>query len=135
MDIHFTTREFRLLLDLAYIGNWVLNSPRSDDQIREYDHLARKLFALCPEAGMDALVQSTPGGLLPSTAYVDGGIHEAIADYEDSVFFNILSEELARRDLGLETSDPEDFTELTERMEDYLDEFDKNGLSSIHIDI
>ena len=51
------------------------------------------------------------------------------------MFFNILAEELARRDLGLEESDPEDFTELTERMEEYLAEFDRNGLGAIHIDI
>ena len=42
---------------------------------------------------------------------------------------------LARRDLGLEDCEPEDYTELSNRMEDYLDEFDKNGLGSINIDI
>ena len=47
----------------------------------------------------------------------------------------IPPEELARRDLGLEDCEPEDYTELSNRMEDYLDEFDKNGLGSINIDI
>ena len=51
------------------------------------------------------------------------------------MFYNILAEELARRDLGLEDSDPEDFTELSARMEEYLTEFDKNGLSTINIDL
>ena len=51
------------------------------------------------------------------------------------MFYNILAEELARRDLGLETTDPEDFTELQNRMEDYMAEFDKNGLNTINIDI
>ena len=46
-----------------------------------------------------------------------------------------LAEELARRDLGLETTYPEDFTELQNRMEDYMAEFDKNGLNTINIDI
>ena len=73
--------------------------------------------------------------IFPSQAYEDGGIHEAIADYEDAVFYNILAEELARRDLGLEDYDPDDFTELTARMEEYLAEFDKNGLNAINIDI
>ena len=68
-------------------------------------------------------------------AYEDGGIHEAIADYEDAVFYNILAEELARRDLGLEDSDPENFDELTARMEDYLNEFEKNGLDTVSVDI
>ena len=68
-------------------------------------------------------------------AYEDGGIHEAIADYEDAVLYNILAEELARRDLGLEDSDPENFDELTARMEDYLNEFEKNGLDTVSVDI
>ena len=51
----------------------------------------------------------------PRSAYEDGGIHEAIADYEDAVFYNILAEELARRDLGLEDTDPEDVDRADKR--------------------
>ena len=135
MNIELTDKEFRRLLDLIYIGNWILNSTRGDDRFEDYDKLQEKLFSQCPAHGMRSLVQFWRGNLYPSRAYEEGGIHEAIADYEDAVFFNILAEELARRDLGLEDSDPEDFTELSERMEEYLAEFDRNGLGAIHIDI
>ena len=135
MNIELTDKEFRRLLDMVYIGNWILNSTRGDDRFEDYDLLQENLFALCPGSGMRALVQSWQGHIFPSRAYEDGGIHEAIADYEDAVFYNILAEELARRDLGLEDTDPEDFTELTARMEEYLSEFDKNGLGTINIDI
>ena len=135
MNIEFTDKEFRRLLDLVYIGNWILNSTRGDDRFEDYDLLQEKLFALCSKNGMPSLVQRWQGHIFPSQAYEDGGIHEAIADYEDAVFFNILAEELARRDLGLENSDPEDFTELSARMEEYLSEFDRNGLGAINIDI
>ena len=135
MNIELSEKELRRLLDLVYVGNWILNSARGDDRFEDYDLLQEKLFALAPERGMRSLVQRWRGHVFPSQAYEDGGIHEAIADYEDAVFFNILAEELARRDLGLEEYDPEDFTELSARMEDYQDEFDKNGLGSINIDI
>lgn len=135
MNIEFTDKEFRRLLDMVYIGNWILNSTRDDDRFEDYDLLQEKLFALCQSNGMPSLIQRWHGHIFPSRAYEDGGIHEAIADYEDAVFYNILAEELARRDLGLEDSDPEDFTELAGRMEDYLAEFDKNGLDTINIDI
>ena len=135
MNIELTEKEFRRLLDLVYIGNWILNSTRGEDRFEDYDLLQEKLFALCPGQGMRALVQQWQGHIFPSKAYEEGGIHEAIADYEDAVFFSILAEELARRDLGLEATDPEDFTELSERMEEYLSEFDRNGLAAIHIDI
>ena len=135
MNIELTDKEFRRLLDMVYIGNWILNSARGNDRFEDYDELQEKLFALCPENGMRSLVQSWQGHIFPSRAYEDGGIHEAIADYEDAVFYNILAEELARRDLGLEDSDPENFDELTERMESYLDEFEKNGLDTVNVDI
>ena len=135
MNIELSKKEFRRLLDMIYIGNWILNSTRGNDRFEDYDFLQEKLFALCAKNGMPSLSQSWHGHIFPSRAYEEGGIHEAIADYEDAVFFNILAEELARRDLGLESSDPDDFSELQARMEEYLDEFEKNGLNTISIDI
>ena len=135
MNIELSDREFRRLLDMVYIGNWIQNSTRGDDRFEDYDLMQEKLFALCPANGMRSLVQMWHGHIFPSKAYEDGGIHEAIADYEDAVFYDILAEELARRDLGLENSDPEDATELTNRMDEYMAEFEKNGLSTINIDI
>jgi len=135
LQLELSKKEFRRLLDMVYIGNWILNSARGDDRFEDYDDLEEKLFSLCAQQGMGALSQVWEGHIYPSHAYEEGGIHEAIADYEDAVFYQILAEELARRDLGLEDSDPEDFTELTERMEDYLDEFEKNGLDDINVEL
>lgn len=135
MMIELTDKEFRRLLDMVYIGNWILNSTRGEDRFEDYDDLQEKLFALSGKNGMKALAQSYMGHVFPSLAYTEGGIHEAIADYEDAVFYDILAEELARRDLGLEDSDPEDFTELQGRMDEYLSEFDKNGLNTVTVDL
>ena len=92
MNIELSEKEFRRLLDMIYIGNWILNSTRGDDRFEDYDLLQEKLFALCPSHGMRALVESWQGHIFPSRAYEEGGIHEAIADYEDAVFYNILAE-------------------------------------------
>ena len=135
MQIELTDKEFRRLLDLVYVGNWILNSTRGEDRFEDYDLLQEKLFALSTGAGMPSLVQRWRGHIFPSKAYEEGGIHEAIADYEDAMFFDILAEELARRDLGLEDHEPEDYTELTARMDEYLDEFDRSGLSAVHMDL
>ena len=135
LNIELSEKEFRRLLDMVYIGNWILNSTRGDDRFEDYDQLQEKLFSLCPDHGMRALIQRWHGHIFPSQAYEDGGIHEAIADYEDGVFFNILAEELARRDLDLVDTDPEDFSELTARMDEYMAEFEKNGLNTINIDL
>lgn len=39
---------------------------------------------------MQALVEKWEGVDVPSRAFSDGGIHEAIMDYEDTVFYEIL---------------------------------------------
>ena len=135
MNIELNEKEYRRLLDMVYIGNWILNSTRGDDRFEDYDRGEERLFSLAPAQGMTSLVQIWQGHIYPSQAFADGGIHEAIADYEDAVFFDILAEELARRDLGFEETDPEDYTELNARMDEYLDEFDRSGLSAVHMDL
>ncbi len=134
MNIELSEKEFRRLLDLIYIGNWILNSTRGDDRFEDYDQLQEKFFRLAGKNGMKALVESYMGHYFPSRAYEDGGIHEAIADYEDAVFFDILAEELARRDMADENLNQDDEDELTTRMNDYMDEFEKNGVDHLTVD-
>ena len=131
MDITLSTREFRHLLDLVYVGNWILNSTRGNDRFEEYDDLQEKFFTLAAKNGLPELAQNYYGHIFPSQAYEEGGIHDAIADYEDAVFFDILAEELARRDLGCLDSEPADYTELNARMDEYMDEFEKSGVENL----
>ena len=134
MDIELTDREFRRLLDMVYVGNWVLNSTRGDDRFEDYDLLQEKLFAQCAKTGMKELYSTWYGHVFPSKAFEEGGIHEAIADYEDAVFFDILAEELARRDMTQDENDPEDLEILVSRMGEYISEFEKNGIDNLSID-
>ena len=135
MNIGLTDKEFRRLLDMVYIGNWILNSTRlENDRFDDYDLLQEKIFTLCAQNGMNALVERYRGHYYPSKAYEEGGIHEAIAEYEDAVFFDILAEELARRDMEEENLSADDVNELASRMDDYMDEFEKNGIDNVSVD-
>lgn len=134
LNIELSEKEFRRLLDLVYIGDWILNSARGEDRFEDYDLVLEKLFGQCPKVGMDALVDTWRGHAFPSKAYREGGIHEAIADYEDAVFFDILAEELARRDMEGDGVDMDDETELVGRMEEYYEEFEQNGIDNLTVD-
>ena len=133
MHIELTKKEFRRLLDMVYIGNWILNSTRGDDRFEDYDNIESKLFALCREQGMQTLVEKWEGEDVPSRAFSEGGIHEAIMDYEDTVFYEILAEELARRDLDYQPVSKENYDELVSRMDDYIAEFEAHGTDNILI--
>ncbi|MGE4484239.1 MAG: hypothetical protein AB7C97_03875 [Oscillospiraceae bacterium] len=134
MNIELTEKEFRRLLDMVYIGNWILNSTRENDRIADYDHVESKIFAQCAKTGMHSLYEIRDGEILPSAAFEDGGIHEAIIDYEDTVFFEILAEELARKDMNFEPISSDNFDELTDRIDEYIEEFEQNGVENISLD-
>ena len=78
MQIELTKKQYRRLLDLVYIGNWVLNSTRGTDRFSDYDEVEGLLFTKAPSVGMPELIDTWPGGACPSRAFVTGGIHEAV---------------------------------------------------------
>ncbi len=135
MELHLTGKQFRRLLDLVYIGNWVLNSTRGDDRIRDYDQVESLVFSHCLDHGMTSLVELYNGEIIPSRAFAEGGIHEAIMAYEDVTFFEILAEELALRDLDAERATEENYDEVMDRMEQYMGEFEAHGTDHISVDM
>lgn len=126
MHIDLTPKEYRRLLDLVYIGNWVLNSTRGEDRFADYDDLESKIFALSP-----ALSEPWNGTTVPSRAYREGGIHEAIAYYEDTIFYEILAEELSRRDMDYAEITEENYDEIVGRMDQYMSEFESSGVDHL----
>ena len=81
------------------------------------------------------LAERLDGEIIPSRAFADGGIHEAIADYEDAVFYEILAEELALRDMDGEPMTRENYNALMQRIDDYMGEFEEHGTDRITVDL
>ncbi len=52
--IHFTKSEYRILLDLIYITDWILHSHDPEDQsnTQEYSNLFSKINVLCQGHGL-----------------------------------------------------------------------------------
>ena len=134
MNIELTEQQYRYLLDLVYIGNWVLNSVRENDRIQEYDQVESLIFSHAPAHGMRKLVERLDGQIIPSRAFADGGIHEAIADYEDVAFYEILAEEMALRDMDGVPLNGENYVRLMDRIETYMREFDVHGTENISVE-
>ena len=119
MELHLSEKQYRRLLDLVYIGNWVLNSTRGDDRISDYDKVESLIFSHCLEHGMAPLVELYGNEIIPSRAFAEGGIHE----------------ELALRDLDAERATVENYDEVMERMEQYMGEFEAHGTDHINVDM
>ena len=134
MKLELTKKQYRRLLDMVYIGNWILNSTRGDQRFADYDEVESLVFGKALVSGMPALAEVYEGEIVPSRAFAEGGIHEAIMEYENNVFFEILAEDLARRDMDDPPIDETNYDELTRRIDDYMAEFEEHGTDNILID-
>ena len=83
---------------------------------------------------MSTLAETYEGEVIPSRAFAEGGIHEAIMDYENNVFFEILAEDLARRDMDDVPIDESNYEELASRIDAYIDEFEAHGTDNITVE-
>ena len=134
MKLELTGKQFRRLLDMVYIGNWILNSTRGEDRFKDYDEVESLLFTRAAMEGMPMLAAYYKGEIVPSRAFAEGGIHEAIAEYENNVFFDILAEDLARRDMDDPPIDESNYPELASRIDAYISEFEEHGTDNILVD-
>ena len=75
MNLELSQKQFRRLLDLVYIGNWILNSTRGDQRFTDYDEVESLLFGRAALEGMPSLAELYQGEIVPSRAFVEGGIH------------------------------------------------------------
>lgn len=135
MNLELNKKQFRRLLDMVYIGNWILNSTRGDQRFTDYDEVESLLFGKAAAEGMPSLAELYQGEIVPSRAFVEGGIHEAIMEYENNVFFDILAEDLARRDMDDVPIDESNYAELASRIDAYISEFEEHGTDNILVDI
>ena len=44
MQFELTEKQYRRLLDMVYIGNWILNSARGQDRFSDYDEVNPSCF-------------------------------------------------------------------------------------------
>ena len=98
MQFELTEKQYRRLLDMVYIGNWILNSARGQDRFSDYDEVEALLFSKSFSTGMKDLAELWHGEAVHSRAFVTGGIHEAIDVYKrQGLFWTTTVTSTARR--------------------------------------
>lgn len=146
MKINFTKNEYRLFLDIAYLGQWMLQAYESDlsGEDDEHEMLVQKIYSFGKEMGCGDLVESSKklNKFYPTQLYEDeSGIHDKIDRYNDDTFWDELINRLAERDAhadaeasNQEISSVEDFLKLSApHGSRYAQEFSENGLRNLTI--
>jgi len=146
MKIDITKEEYRNLIDILYIADWVLTSYKSehDPEMDKYQQLRNKFYALAKQMGMENLIEfdSELNNYYETAEFEDdSACHQLIDEYDNESFWDRLIEELTMRDLHAEV----DVRKIKEKDSDvyfdryaaiekkYLKEFEKNGLENLTI--
>ncbi|WLV24395.1 hypothetical protein QR721_12240 [Aciduricibacillus chroicocephali] len=139
MKINFTKDQYRQLLELLYLGEWVANSAKDEeDRIVEYDELYQHVISFAKEFNCDDIItydESFDAHI--ETMEYENAMQKHIAKYDGDVFWTELAERLAKRDvlekLGDQAPNDEVIDELFAVEEKYLKEFAENGMNHISV--
>ena len=147
MKVDITKKEYRTLLDMLGIANWVLHAHRDEDARRTepYRELEQKFFKLAADFGLEDLIvlDENENRYYPTPEFDEEGPMLTFMDeYNDETFWKELVERLAMRDVLShighkefhEMEVEERLNKLDAAIEVYEDEFAKNGLNRLVVD-
>ena len=141
MSLHLEPDEYRKLIELAYLGEWLINAHH-DSEVQEEDasSVLQRLLASAPDSDLIAQDPET-GDYFMKDIWVEQLYESYILDYDDHVFWDELTERLAQRDLarrrGVDMdaiSRDEDLMDLIPLEEKYRRELETNGIDRLAID-
>src|SRR5688572_22467662 len=99
MDLSLKEEEYRRLMVLAYLGEWMVNAIQKNPDSAFVD-LVDKIYAQTKDTPLEKLVEFNPDdlGWVPSEAF-DAEAHALIDQYDDKTFWEELTARLTERDL------------------------------------
>lgn len=143
MKINITKKEYRLLVEMLYLADWMMHSHSIERPYQEHEMLKNKLLSFYKEMDAEDIIeQSKQSDDYYEVNEFDEYIHEKFIDpYDTETFWDELIDRLAMRDLineiGIEKyksmEGMERITRSEEVRERYANEFEHNGLKNVKI--
>lgn len=147
MKIDLTKDEFRGLLDMVFLGDWVLSAYETSEEINpekeKYKTIVQKIYSFAKDFGFGDLIEHTPELNLynESPEFEESEVQDYIAEYEENTFWEKLISSLAGRDALKDVtpekikklSDDERFTLMLKYEEKWAEEFDTHGLDRLDV--
>ena len=143
MKIECTKEEFKVLLDMVYAGNILINGMRSqEEKMEEYASMEQFFLSKAKEYGLENIAEYDEeySEYIPTREYEDEDFNEYIDEYETRVFWEELVMRLARRDaLNYAGDVDQDITkaalkEMQLKLEDkYEEEIEANGIMNLKV--
>lgn len=136
MKINFTKKQYRLLLDIVFAGDNIINGFKiPSEHIEEYEKLQQHIYSFAKDFGLENLIEydSEYDMFFETREFEDSEINEIIDQYDNDVFWDELAFRLAKRDVRKGKNIDESFKKLLDIEEKYSEEFYKNGLKNVKV--
>ncbi|MFC5406877.1 hypothetical protein [Cohnella soli] len=139
MKIELTKKQYRDLIELLFLGNWLANASRTgaegDERLEKYEEIQYFILSYAKQFQADDVVKAE-GNEFYSTMDFEEKLMPVVEEYDDYTFWEQISMKLAKRDLLREIGPVSNLKEEhKERMyeieEQYEIEFEKNGLKNL----
>lgn len=142
MKINITKKEYRTLLDMLYIADWVLHSHTiKETKHNEYEALKQKFLSYFKEMEADDQIEFSTelNEYFEKTQYEELLIKKFIEPYESKLFWDELMHRLSERDvihaMGIEQYKKMDPMERMRKVEEakaqYANDFEKHGVEHL----
>lgn len=148
--IEFTKKQFKTLLKLVYLGNWIANAQRDgsveNPHKEEYEKLENYIFSFAKQFGLDEWVNdedAADGKFFPTRFFEEEtDVQELIEEYDKETFWDELIHLLGDRDFYRHYSreeirkmtQDERFNKLYEFIDRWADEMAEYGIERLKID-
>ncbi|MCB1934705.1 MAG: hypothetical protein KDF59_02065 [Nitrosomonas sp.] len=146
MKINITKKEYRLLLDILHLGEWMLTAHDQEEmpEKKKYQDLVQKFYSYAEEMGCGNLIEANKelNKYYETREYEDTSeVNEIIENYNNAEFWEELVPRLAMRDaeetMGYDAIDkmsPKERIHLLYALEEkYHEEFMANDLANLKI--
>lgn len=102
MEIRLSKKQFKSLLELVYLGNWVVNSKKTPDVIdKEYENVANLIYSYGKEAGLEKYVSySEMAQCCTPTTYLfeESDASKILKKYDEDTYWSNLVERFALKE-------------------------------------
>lgn len=146
MKRNITKKEYRLLLDILYLGNWMLTAHDQEEapEKEKYQDVIQKFYSYAEAMGYENLIEAdkVSNKYYETKEYEDTSeVNEIIENYNNAAFWEELVPRLAMRDAeetkgndAINKMSPEERIQLLYSLEEqYHEEFMANDLTNLKI--
>lgn len=140
MKINFTKKEYRALVQVLHLGDWILHAheTRDNPETEPFRSICQKVYSHYKEMGCEDIIERSGGEFYGNRKFEDS-MHELIDAYDEESFWEELTSRMAIRDAAREVGEERlRSMDSYERMEAigskeqiWANEFEEHGITRL----